>query len=136
MKKWILLAVLFSSACNNATEDSPSETACEGFKKGKFVYKMDGDTVLYSAERDAYSQKENEPGTNNITTYKVTWVSACSYDLTYQQKYEASRDTILQNNEGLVGRVTLLALRGDSMYFEVKITGVEEAMKGWMKKVK
>lgn len=136
MKKWILLALLFSSACNNATEDSPSETACEDFKTGKFVYKMDGDTVLYSAVRDAITQKENEPGTNNITTYKVSWVSPCSYDLTYQQKYEASKDTIFQNNEGLVGRVSLLALRGDSMYFEVKITGVEEAMKGWMKKVK
>jgi hypothetical protein len=81
MKKWILLAVFFSSACNNASEGSPPETACEGFKKGKFIYKMDGDTVLYSAERDAYTQKENEPGTNNITTYKASWISACSYDL-------------------------------------------------------
>jgi len=51
--------------------------------------------------------------------YKILAYYINHIGITYQQKYEADKDTILQNNEGLVGRVTLLALRGDSMYFEV-----------------
>lgn len=127
--------VLFMYACSDAKQNPINEIDCATFRTGKFVYSMEGDTTLYSAERDETSQKENQPGTANISTYKVNWISPCSYDLVLVEKYYAATDSSIPNNEGVQARINMLAIKGDSMIFEVRIPGVENGIRGSMKKI-
>lgn len=122
-------------ACSDAQQKPTNEADCASFRIGKFVYSMEGDTTVYRAERDETSQKENEPGTANISTYKVNWISACSYDLLLKEKYYAATDSTIQEKEGIKVRVNMLESKGDSMVFEVRMPGVDNAFKGKMRKV-
>jgi len=136
MKKIVVASILFMNACTNSKQDAPSEAACENFRIGAFAYRMEGDSVVYHAERNESIQKEKEPGTSNISMYKVNWISPCSYDLVYEGKYYADRDTTIKNEEGLNIRVNLLEMKADSMIFEIKIPGMEKELRGSMFKVK
>lgn len=136
MKKIGLMALLFVVACNSEKKETPAPDLCNAYRTGKFVYRIDGDTVLYRAERQGSTQTENEPGTENVSTYNVNWTSNCSYELLLTEKFYADKKSSIAIKDGIKATVQLLAAAGDSMLFEVSIPGLEKPIRGKMTKTK
>jgi hypothetical protein len=136
MKKIGLMCLLFGMACNSEKKETPAPDLCDAYRTGKFVYRIDGDTVLYRAEREGSTQRENEPGTENVATYNINWTSNCSYELLLTETFYADKKSSIASKDGIKATVQLLAAAGDSMVFEVSVPGVEKPIRGKMIKTK
>jgi hypothetical protein len=132
MKKIGLMCLLFGMACNSEKKETPAPDLCDAYRTGKFVYRIEGDTMLYRAQREGSTQTENEPGTENIATYNVNWTSNCSYELLLTEKFYADKKSSITIKDGIKATIQLLAATGDSMVFEVSIPGVEKPIRGKM----
>ena len=93
-----LLLIIFSAVAN-AQADAD---LCLSFHTGTFAYRNDSLGIIHIT-RTSNKQQEKRQETGDITTFKIKWLAACSYEL--KQVWSSSKKQRKQN--GSVTKVVI-----------------------------
>ncbi len=111
-----IIAILFIS-CQQAPEHKATKTACEKFKKGKFLYKSKGYPTVYRIERNDTVQKEIIGKTGDFINFKINWTAPCTYVLTFLDQHISGSDSVSESDKKTMKvQVEILEIRNDTCF--------------------
>ncbi|WP_347373420.1 hypothetical protein [Aequorivita sp. Q41] len=115
MKNLLLLAVLFTFATLSAQEN------CDNFKTGNFRMSDPAISFECTITRNDSIQVEKIVGTNELSTYKVAWLTPCEYTL---QLIDGPPEAVAFYKDRFL-KVKITSTHEDSYTFEAKMDGMD-----------
>jgi len=116
MKRYLLFIIVLYSSCQTKQDNKATKSDCEKFKTGRFLHQSQGDSHIYTIERNDSVQTEIIGKTGEFVNLKISWTSPCNYELTFLNQHINSPDSIPEANKDLKVKVEITSIRNDTCY--------------------
>ena len=138
MKAFLLIPLLLLATDFSACQSPPAASACRRFRRGQFVYHLQGpgDRVDILVTRNDSIQTELYQQTGDVSRLAIRWADSCSYELRLLESTLKFSPAVQESRKRNVLRTQILSATTDYYVFRTKRDQVDFVMVDtlWLKK--